>query len=79
LEERIPPSAYPVTNAFQLLPSHEKLPLLLHKDNVNEVISNSTFAEPTKRGSDTSKGTEEIEELEGKMNRQNHWRKHKIL
>jgi hypothetical protein len=66
LEERIPASASPVTNVFPLLPSHDESPLSLHKNNVNEVIFKSTFPELTKRGTDTSKGTEKIEELEGK-------------
>jgi len=59
LEDRIPTSASPV-------PSHEESPLTLDESNGNEFIFKSTWTELTKRGTDTSKGTDEIEELEGK-------------
>jgi hypothetical protein len=60
LEYRIPTSASPV-------PSHEESPLTLDESNGNEFIFKSTWTELTKRGTDTSKGTDEIEELEGKL------------
>jgi hypothetical protein len=59
LEDRIPTSASPV-------PSHEESPLTLDESNGNEFIFKSTWTELTKRGTDTSKGTDEIEESEGK-------------
>jgi hypothetical protein len=59
LEDRIPTSASPV-------PSHEESPLTLDESNGNEFIFKSTWTELTKRGTDTSKATDEIEESEGK-------------
>ena len=59
LEDRIPTSASPV-------PSQEESPLTLDESNGDEFIFKLTLMDLTERGTDTSKGADEIDELEGK-------------
>jgi hypothetical protein len=55
LEDRIPTSASPV-------PSQKELPLTLDESNGDEFIFKLALMELTKRGTDTSKGTDEIDD-----------------
>jgi hypothetical protein len=59
LEDRIPTSASPV-------PSQEESPLTLDESSGDEFIFKLTLMDLTERGTATSKGTEEIDESEGK-------------
>jgi hypothetical protein len=59
LEDRIPTSASPV-------PSHEESPLTLDESNGDEFIFKLILTELMKQDTDTSKGADKIEELEGK-------------
>jgi hypothetical protein len=59
LKDRIPTSASPV-------PSQEESILTLDESNGDEFIFKLTLMELTKQGTDTSKGTDEIDESEGK-------------
>jgi hypothetical protein len=59
LEDRIPTSASPV-------PLQEESPLTLDESSGNEFIFKFTLMHLTERGTDTLKGTGEIDEWEGK-------------
>jgi hypothetical protein len=59
LEDRIPTSASPV-------PLQEESPLTLDESNGNKFIFKLTLMELTEWGTDTLKGTDEIDELERK-------------
>jgi len=59
LEDRIPTSASPV-------PLQEESPLTLDESNGNKFIFKLTLMELTEWGTDTSKGSDEIDESEGK-------------
>jgi len=56
LEDRIPTSASPV-------PLQEESPLTLDESNGNKFIFKLTLMELTEWGTDTLKGTDEIDEL----------------